>query len=76
MTASEWVGALKYAVRHVAGLQGLSLWQQLQLILLKLVAIAGYHYGKWQARVTPCSDDRSQENSQLLDNRVLSLLNG
>ena len=48
MTASECVSALRYALWHVTRLQGLSWADRVAVGLLKFVAIAGYHYGKWR----------------------------
>lgn len=47
MTAVECISAVKFAVWHVFQIKGLSIWQRLQLALLKIVAVCGYHYGKY-----------------------------
>ena len=47
MTAVECVNAVKFAVWHVLQIKGLTMWQRLKLALLKIVAVCGYHYGKY-----------------------------
>ncbi|KAK9816901.1 hypothetical protein WJX72_006944 [[Myrmecia] bisecta] len=47
MTAVECITALHYAIRHVFRLKGLSFYCKLQISLLKVVAVVGYHYGKF-----------------------------
>ena len=49
MTATEWIGALRYAVWTVGRLQGFPLWRKVQLTFLKVVAVLGYQYGKLSA---------------------------
>ena len=49
MTATEWIGALRYAVWTVGRLQGFPLWGKVQLTFLKVVAVVGYQYGKLSA---------------------------
>lgn len=56
MTAVECVSALRSAVRHVFRLQGLSMWRKIQICVVKIVAIVGYHYGKFIA-LTSASHD-------------------
>lgn len=48
MTASECIGALRHALWHITSLRGLGWLDRLAVGALKIVAIAGYHYGKWQ----------------------------
>lgn len=57
MTAVECINAVKFAVWNVFGLKGLTVWQRAQLTLLKIVAVCGYHYGKYLsvAATTPNS---------------------
>ena len=47
MTAVEGVNAVKFAVWNVFRSKGLTFWQRLQLALLKVVAVCGYHHGKY-----------------------------
>ena len=47
MTAVECLNAVKFAVWNVFRIRGLTTWQRLQLALLKIVAVCGYHYGKY-----------------------------
>lgn len=49
MTAVECLHAVKFALWHVCTLPGLTWYQRIQLALLKLVAVVGYHHGKLQA---------------------------
>lgn len=49
MTAVECVRAIKFALWHVFTLRRLTLWQKLQLALLKVIAVVGYHHGKVQS---------------------------
>ena len=49
MTAVECISAVKFAVWHVFRIKGLTVWQRLQLALLKIVAVCGYHYGKYRS---------------------------
>jgi len=49
MTAVECISAVKFAVWHVFRIRGLTVWQRLQLALLKIVAVCGYHYGKYRS---------------------------
>lgn len=47
MTAVECINAVKFAVWNVFRIKGLTVWQRLQLALLKVVAVCGYHHGKY-----------------------------
>jgi len=47
MTAVECINAVKFAVWHVFRIKGVTLWQRLQLAFLKIVAVCGYHHGKY-----------------------------
>ncbi len=49
MTAVECISAVKFAVWHVFRIKGLTVWQRLQLALLKIVAVCGYHFGKYRS---------------------------
>lgn len=51
MTAVECISAVKFAVWHVFQIKGLTVWQRLQLALLKIVAVCGYHYGKYRSYI-------------------------
>ena len=57
MTAVECINAIKFAVWNVSRIKGLTIWQRVQLALLKIVAVCGYHYGKYLsfAATTPNS---------------------
>ena len=57
MTAVECINAIKFAVWNVFRIKGLTIWQRVQLALLKIVAVCGYHYGKYLsfAATTPNS---------------------
>ena len=49
MTATECLHAIHHAMWAICTLQGLSVWRKLQIAMLKMVAISGYHYGKYIA---------------------------
>lgn len=49
MTAVECLHAVKVALWHVFTMRGLTWLQRLQLSLLKIVAVLGYHHGKVKA---------------------------
>lgn len=51
--AYEAPHAVRAGIRHVASLDGLSIWQRFVIVILKLVAILGYLLGKWRSYVTP-----------------------
>ena len=51
MTAVECVKAVRFAVWQVLRIKGLTCWQRLQLAFLKIVAVCGYHYGKYLSYV-------------------------
>lgn len=45
----EASAAVRSGIRHVWRLKGLTLLQRFLVACLKIVAILGYHYGKWTA---------------------------
>lgn len=45
----EASAAVRSGIRHVWRLSGLTVLQRLLVAWLKVVAILGYHYGKWTA---------------------------
>ena len=45
----EASAAVRSGIRHVWRLRGLSVQQRFLVACLKIVAILGYHYGKWTA---------------------------
>lgn len=47
MTGSTFFGALTTDVAHILGIQGISLWRKFLLCILAIVAVTGYHVGKW-----------------------------
>lgn len=65
--AGTYIGEAGHAVRsgisHVIGLRGLSLWQRLLVACLKIVAILGYHYGKWVAAAKSRATTAQQQAS-------------
>ena len=56
MTAVECISAVKFAVWNVFRIRGLTFWQRSQLAFLKIVAVCGYHYGKYQSALEVTSD--------------------
>lgn len=63
MTAVECVSAVQFAVRDVFRIKGFTFWQRLQLAFLKVVAVCGYHYGKF------LSSSEATSNSPVIASR-------
>jgi len=77
MTASECVSALRYALWHVTRLRGLSWADRIAVGLLKFVAIAGYHYGKWRTMgVAPPRRPDAAVSRKALEPLINTALNG
>jgi len=57
--------AVRAGVMHISSLTGLTIWQRFVVAMLKLIAIAGYHYGKWRASVSPPESRRCCQESQI-----------
>jgi hypothetical protein len=77
MTASECVSALRYALWHVTRLRGLSWADRIAVGLLKFVAIAGYHYGKWRTLgVAPPRRPDAAVSRKALEPLIHTALNG
>ena len=77
MTASECVSALRYALWHVTRLRGLSWADRIAVGLLKFVAIAGYHYGKWRTMgVAPPRRPDAAISRKALEPLIHTALNG
>lgn len=77
MTASECVGALRYALWHIICLRGLSWLDRLKIGLLKCVAISGYHYGKYRTLgVAPSRRPDAEVSRRGLDPLILRALKG
>lgn len=55
--------AVKSGVSHVTSLRGLSLWQRFLVACSKIVAILGYHYGKWTATTKAVATNGKQRAS-------------
>ena len=64
----ETAGAVRLGVSHVTALTGLSWWQRFLVACLKVVAILGYHWGKW------CASEPNGRNSQPPSRRGLGAL--
>lgn len=45
----EATAAVRSGIRHVWRLKGLTVLQRFLVACLKIVAVIGYHYGKWSA---------------------------
>ena len=77
MTASECVSALRYALWHVTRLRGLSWADRIAVGLLKFVAIAGYHFGKWRTLgVAPPRRPDAAVSRKALEPLIHTALNG
>lgn len=77
MTASECVGALRYALWHILCLRGLSWLDRLKMGMLKFVAIAGYNYGKWRTLgVAPSRRPDAEVSRRGLDPLIIRALKG
>lgn len=75
MTAVECISAVKFAVWHVFRIKGLTVWQRLQLALLKIVAVCGYHYGKYRSYIeTPRGSEPIASREDAL--RAVHAVNG
>ena len=81
MTATECLHAIHHAMWAICTLRGLSVWRKLQIAMLKMVAISGYHYGKYIAlkdrhlkdhRKAACKEDA--DSDCVMIRQVLCLL--
>lgn len=78
MTAVECINAVRFAVWHVFRIRGLTLLQRLQLALLKIVAVCGYHYGKYLSYTESSAPIASRQEAlqalHAVNRSVLSML--